>query len=464
MKTPAKMSSLSGLLPLYFPRALAGLDDRLRAHWLVRGAAPGDITVVRRRTLPEAGLLMFELRRGAGSLVVKHPRNEAGAGVTAREREVLQELAADSRLAPWRPLLPRAVGSPGPAGTLAQNTLPGVPAERLILDTPDDPYAVVAPAMRLLAELWAATGRRRAAADRAEVWCEAQLTALSAGMPRYRSGRRAADFEALRHRLDAALAGAVLTEGWTHGDYHPGNVLLGGVPLRVTGVFDWSSGRADGPCEIDAYSFVLALRSTLTGRPLGGLVAETLRAGRVPDADRALLALAGLDPDRDVADPVAIPLLSWLWHVANNVRKSPRFGHSYGWLTHTVAPVLDECARWAGARSLQPRRHARSKGMTMPANTGFSARHEAAGKGGTHDSRQRPPSGDRPPHPGTGLPHQSAPRTAAVVRVRVLHARAVLHRTGRRPRLRSVLRFVARTGCAARRVAGSVAPATHTRP
>lgn len=350
MKTPATMSSLSGLLPLYFPRALAGLDDRLRAHWLMRGAAPGDITVVRRPSLPQAGLLVFELRREAGSLLVKHPRNEAGAAVTAREREVLQELDADPRLAPWRALLPRVVGSPEPTGTLAQNMLPGIPAERLILDTPDDPYDVIAPAMHLLADLRAATGRRRTAADKAPAWCEAQLTDLSAGMPRYRSGRRAASFEALRHRLDAALAGAELTEGWTHGDYHPGNVLLGGAPLHVTGVFDWSSGRADGPCEIDAYSFVVALRSTLTGRPLGGLVAETLRTGRVPESERALLALAGVDPDHGVHDPVAMPLLSWLWHVANNVRKSPRFGRSYGWLTHTVAPVLDECARWAGAR------------------------------------------------------------------------------------------------------------------
>ncbi|OIJ67799.1 aminoglycoside phosphotransferase family protein [Streptomyces mangrovisoli] len=351
MKTPAKLSSLSGLLPLYFPRALAGLDDRLRAHWLVRGAGPGDVTVVRRPSLPEAGLLMFELRGDAGSLVVKHPRNEAGAAVTVREREVLQELGADGRLDPWRALLPRAVGSPGPAGTFAQSRLQGVPADTLLRHAGDDPYAVVAPAMRLLADLRAATGRPRAAADRAPAWCAAQLTDLAAGTPRYRSGRRAAEFRALGRRLEAALAGAVLTEGWTHGDYHPGNVLLDGVPLQVTGVFDWGSGRARGPCEIDAYSFVVALRSTLTGRPLGGLVAETLRVGRIPDADRPLLALAGLDPDHGVADPVAVPLLSWLWHVTNNVRKSPRFGRSHGWLAHTVAPVLHECDRWAGARA-----------------------------------------------------------------------------------------------------------------
>ncbi|MGW0965936.1 phosphotransferase family protein [Streptomyces sp. NPDC002516] len=350
MKTPATMSSLTGLLPLHFPRALAGLDDRLRAHWLVRGAGPRDITVVRRPFLPQAGLLVFALRHGAESLVIKHPRDEAGAAVTAREREVLLELAEDTRLAPWRALLPRVVGAPGPGGTLAQTALPGVPAERLIPDTSEDPYAAMAPAMRLLAELRAATGRPRDAADRAPAWCEAQLSTLFAHMPGYRSGRRAAECEALRRRLDAALTGAVLTEGWTHGDYHPGNVLLGRAPLRVTGVFDWSSGRADGPCEIDAYSFAVALRATLTGRPLGVLVAETVRAGRVPDADRALLASAGLDPEDGVVDPVAIPLLSWLWHVVNNVRKSARYGQSLGWLTHTVAPVLGECARWAGTR------------------------------------------------------------------------------------------------------------------
>ncbi|MEU9169717.1 phosphotransferase [Streptomyces sp. NPDC048420] len=350
MKTPAKVSSLCGFLPLYFPRALGGLDDRLRAHRLVRGIGRSDITVVRRSSRLQAGLLVFELRRGAGSVVVKHPRTESAAAITAREREILQRLYADERLDPWRPLLPRVVGQPGPSGTLAQTTLPGFPLEKLIRDAPHDPYPAVAPALRLWADLQATTGRRRRAAERALPWCESQLAVLSAGISRYGSGRRATEFEALRHRLDAALAGTVLTEGWTHGDYHPGNVLLGGEPLRVTGVFDWSNGHADGPCEIDAYTFVLALRSVLTGRSLGELVADTLRAGRVPDADRDLLALAGVDPDRGAGDPVAIPLLTWLWHVAGNLRKSPRFGHSHGWLTDTVAPVLRESARWAGAR------------------------------------------------------------------------------------------------------------------
>nr|WSY50031.1 aminoglycoside phosphotransferase family protein [Streptomyces sp. NBC_00886] len=351
MKPPAKMSPLLGLLPLYFPRALGGLDDHLRAHWLVRDVGPCDITVIRRPSRLQANLLVFELRRDSWNVVVKYPRNERGAATVAREREMLQRLADDDRLEPWRPLLPRAVGRPaGPRWTLVQNRLPGVQAEQLIRNTPQDQdaYRAAAPALRLLADLRGATGRRRPAAERAAPWCESQLAVLSAGIPRYSTGRRAAEFEALRRRLDAALSGAVLTEGWTHGDYHPGNVLLEGDPLRVTGVFDWGNAHTDGPSEIDAYTFVLALRGMLTGRSLGDLVADTLRTGHLPDADRALLALAGVDPDHDGGDPSAIPLLTWLWHVAGNLRKSPNFGHSHWWLADTVTPVLRESFRWAG--------------------------------------------------------------------------------------------------------------------
>jgi hypothetical protein len=350
MKTPATMSSLSGLLPLYFPRALGGLDDRLRARRLVRGFGPCDIAVFPRRSRLQAGLLVFELHRGAQDVVVKHPRDGFAAAVTVREQDILRRLDADRRLDPWRHVLPRVVGSTGPSGAFAQQILTGVPAERAIRNSPHDPYAAAAPALRLLADLRAATGRRRPAAERALPWWQSQLTELAEAIPRYRYGRRSAEFEALRRLLDTALTGATLTEGWTHGDYHPGNVLLGGQPVRVTGVFDWSNGHPDGPCEIDAYTFVLGLRQILTGRSLGGLVAEAVRAGRVPDEDRALLELAGVGTDHEAGDPLALPLLTWLWHVASNLRKSPRFAHSHWWLTDTVTPVLRESARRAGAR------------------------------------------------------------------------------------------------------------------
>ncbi len=135
MKTPATMSSLSGLLPLHFPRALGGLDDRLRPRRLVRGFGPCDIAVFPRRSRLQAGLLVFELHRGAQDVVVKHPRDEFAAAVTVREHDVLRRLDADRRLDPWRDVLPRVVGSAGPSGAFAQQILTGVPAERAIRDS-----------------------------------------------------------------------------------------------------------------------------------------------------------------------------------------------------------------------------------------------------------------------------------------------------------------------------------------
>ncbi|WP_162467222.1 phosphotransferase family protein [Streptomyces cavernae] len=353
MKLAAQLHPLLGLLPLRLPRALGGLDDHLRARWLVRGTGPCDIAVVRRPTQLLSSLLVFELRRDTGSVVVKHSRNERGATTVCREWEILRRLADDDRLEPWRPLLPRAIG-PYPdstSGTLVQNRLPGVDAELLLQRNRQDPHRIAAPALRMLAELRDAVGHRRPVAGRVTPWIEPHLAILSTELRRYGAGREATALEALRHRLDAALAGAVLTEGWTHGDYHPGNVLLDGEPLRVTGVFDWGNAHPDGPCEIDAYNFVLALRATLTGRSPGHQVADILRAGHLSEADRALLALAAVNPDEGVVDPVALPLLTWLWLVADNLRKSWRFMYSRWWVADTVTPVLRESLRWAGARS-----------------------------------------------------------------------------------------------------------------
>ncbi|WP_328666729.1 aminoglycoside phosphotransferase family protein [Streptomyces sp. NBC_00322] len=339
-----------GLLPLRSPRVLGGLTDGLRAHWLVRGMHPCDVTVVRRNTFPQTNLLVFRLQRGTWAVLVKHPRNERAADGLAREWEVLRQLAADDRLDPWRQLLPQPVGyrPDGPARMLAQGWLAGVPADHLVPHRPQDLQRTVTAALSFLAELRLASGHRQPAAERADEWAKPQLQILSTEIGWCRTGAGAQGLEALRRRLDEGLAGAVLTEAWTHGDFHPGNVLLNEDRTRVTGVYDWGNARTDGPSEIDACAFVLTVRQALSGRPLGRLVAEALRADGLPAADRALLASAAVDPDG--GDPAVLPLLTWLWHVASNVQKSPQFGRSRWWVAHTVAPVLEEASRWASAR------------------------------------------------------------------------------------------------------------------
>ncbi|WP_405804686.1 aminoglycoside phosphotransferase family protein [Streptomyces sp. NBC_00210] len=337
---------LLGLLPLRTPRVLGTLTDRLRAQRLVRGMHPREVTVVRRPTWPQTNLLVFGLRRGNLTVVVKHPRNERAAAALAREWDVLRELAADDRLDPWRQLLPQAVGylPGGPGRMLAQGRLAGVPAERLVRGRPQDLHRTVTAALSFLADLRRATGVVQPAAERSGEWAEPQLEILSTEIGWCRAGAGAAGLEALRRRLHEGLAKAVMTQAWTHGDFHPGNVLLSDERDRVTGVYDWGNARMDGPSEIDACMFILAVRAARSGRPLGRLVADAVRAGGLPAADRALLRAAGVDPDGG-GDPAVLPLLTWLWHVAGNVRKSPQFGRSRWWVTETVAPVLKEASR-----------------------------------------------------------------------------------------------------------------------
>ncbi|MCX4585254.1 phosphotransferase family protein [Streptomyces sp. NBC_01481] len=341
---------LLGLMPLRSPRVLGGLTDRLRAHWLVRGMRPCDVTVVPRNTYPQTNLLVFRLQRGTWVVLVKHPRNERAADGLAREWEVLRQLAADDRLDPWRELLPQAVGyrPKGPTRMLAQSWLAGVPAGHLASHRPQDLHRTVTAALSFLAEVRRATGHRQPVAQRVGDWVEPQLEVLSTEIGWCRAGEGAAGLDAVRRRLEEGLAGAVMTQGWTHGDFYPGNVLLSEERTRVTGVYDWGSARIDGPSEIDACTFVLAVRGALSGRPLGRLVADALHADGLPAADRALLSTAAVDLGD--SDPAVLPLLMWLWHVASNVQKAPQFGRSHWWVANTVAPVLEEASRWASAR------------------------------------------------------------------------------------------------------------------
>lgn len=342
-------SRLRGLLPLRPRGVLTRPADLLTARHLanqLRADRAGFRDLHRlQRTVSD--LLVFELEDEKRPLVVKHPRSSRAAASLARGCEAVRDLTFDDRLDEWRRLLPpmEVCRLGGRLPLVAEGRLPGVEGDELLRRSPHLTRQVTASALGAVCELHRATGRLECVTSHIGHWVDPQLAILAEEIPWCRRGRGAAATEALRERLRSGLTGHNLTVAWTHGDFHPGNILLNGEHGTLTGVIDWANARRDGPCAIDAYTFVLTLRHQRGGRELGQIVADVVRRGSLLPEDRRLLAEADVPPTDEGPEEDVLPLLTWLWHVAGNAEKSARYGRSHHWVAGNVVPVLKEVAR-----------------------------------------------------------------------------------------------------------------------
>ncbi|MFJ8621741.1 phosphotransferase family protein [Kitasatospora sp. NPDC093550] len=292
-------------------------------------------------------------------LAVKHARSGHAVASLDHEWRVLETLADDDRLGGWRTLVPVPVRREltGRLPLITESWLPGTTADRLLRQDPGAAVRIAERALTAIAGLHRATGRTETATERLAAWVDEPLAVLGTGIPWCRSGTGAAGLAGVRTRLRAGLAGTETTVAWTHADFHAGNVLLDERDGRVTGVIDWGGARPDGPCAIDAYTFVIALICRREGRQLGSAVCEVVRRGALPGPDLALIrgTRAGLVDLRrggpaGPPDEAVLPLLTWLWHIVSNLTKSPRYARSHWWVTRNVTPLLEEAARWPATR------------------------------------------------------------------------------------------------------------------
>jgi len=335
--TPAVLrEALPGLLarppwPLSLPA------DALLVRQLARELRPQCPPELRRPALGYSDVLILRWEREDGTAVaVKRPRTPEALASLRKERQVLRDLAADDRTAPSRRLLPRIVDDRLDAAhpALLLEWLPGLPANALLGSHPEDATRITRRAVAAVGELHVPGGRFEIPGDLVDAWTVPRLAVLAEQLPWCRSGVGAAGLAAVVRRLHTDLAHRRTRVGWTHGDFAPDNVLLDDDGLRVTGLVDWSDGTPDGPSEIDACTFALALRSVFESRCWGGQVVDALRTGALPAEE------VGAD------QPPEIVLLTWLWHVAAQLRKSRRYARNRGWQQAVVAPVLEEAASW----------------------------------------------------------------------------------------------------------------------
>lgn len=371
-----------GFVPVTPPTLLYRLPDRITARRLAREVFPdGERVTLRSARRTPGGLLVVRLdrldrldqldrldRQGEGdrtSVAVKHPLSERAARTLADERAVLRRLAEDERVEPLRRLVPGEVACRlgGPLPLVAETWLPGRDAGTMLRRDPEALSRVTAASSTALRELYSATGRREDATAHLGTWVDARVDVVAREVGWCSRDGGSERLEALRGRLREGLAGRTMEVGWTHGDFAAGNILVTEDGTAVTGVIDWSTACADGPVSVDAYTLVLTAQYELSGQTFGQVVADIVRSGRLTDAQVRLLAgfgstgafgsvgsvesagsreSGGSDPDADAA---LLPLLTWLWHVANNASKSSRYGRSARWVRGNVVPVLEAVSR-----------------------------------------------------------------------------------------------------------------------
>jgi hypothetical protein len=311
--------------------ALDAYSDEGTSGWVVQGRLDGrsGSTILAVGPDPSGGALLKVSDRPWGRSELEH------------QVAVLTRLHADARLGPWRDLLPRVLarGEVSDVYWALETRLAGGDGRRQMTD-PERATRLASGALAAITELHTRTAALTRVGDHElERWVRLRVARVRTAL----HGRDRLALDRMEQALSVRLCGLRLATGWTHGDYHPGNVLSS-PDGHTTGIVDWCAAEADGMVLLDVVGFMLSVEMSVRGLNLGAVVARHLRAGQWPVLTPPVRQ-AQLASRSDEVDCPTLVLLAWLRHAAHFVATEPPGVLNPVWVARNLRPVVRAWAR-----------------------------------------------------------------------------------------------------------------------
>ena len=289
------------------------------------------------------------------ALVLKFTDSAVASAELATSSDIQEQLTADPRLSSWSSHIPQVLAS-GMVGTttfaIEQYLSPR--DGRAVADDPAATSALIADALAVIDDFHRVSARRRKVdAKVLGAIVDRPIDVLRANTSAGVFHCRARSIDRLAVWLRQSLLGLELEVGWTHGDFHLGNILIDDFGDHVVGVVDWGRAESDGLTVLDGFTLIVLERAKSTGEEISSFVLELLRDVGLPLADRAhfdvLGELQALLSRESSVDLRCLLMLTWLKHAANNLKNEDRTRSHGLWKLRTVDLVLYGAAEIIGS-------------------------------------------------------------------------------------------------------------------
>lgn len=298
------------------------------------------------RLIPTAGDVAVMTLGPAGreTAVLKLPVSDKALTNLKRQDEMLSDLRADANLTGWHVQLPQVVAAAWsfPGAFVVEKKIPGVPAEKYLLD-PRIRSHVLANAAEVIGELHRRTSELVTVEDTlVESWVGKPMRVVSSLLGEHHATQRR--IEKVATELKAALLGRVVPVSRIHGDYSPQNILLRADGSEVTGIVDWDLSASQQLPALDVVHLLLSTRMLVERKELGDVLGSLFTQTPPSTLEHSLVEVSCLMPNEAPLDFRTLVLLFWLRHVESGVSKNTRSAASSAfWVARNVGKVLD-CA------------------------------------------------------------------------------------------------------------------------